>query len=95
MIILINGQKKKGAGLAYFTFEQDKEIKGKGPVGKFFAEESLKEIMKICKAEIGDSIFMACGKQKDIEKILSLARDKIAKDLDLVKKDQFAFLLDS
>ena len=47
--------------------------------------------MKICKAEIGDSIFMACGKQKDIEKILSLARDKIAKDLDLVKKDQFAF----
>ncbi len=84
--------KEEGAsGLAYFTFEQDKEIKGKGPVGKFFAEESLKEIMKICKAEIGDSIFMACGKQKDIEKILSLARDKIAKDLDLVKKDQFAF----
>ena len=84
--------KEEGAsGLAYFTFEQDKEIKGKGPVGKFFAEESLIEIMKICKAEIGDSIFMACGKQKDIEKILSLARDKIAKDLDLVKKDQFAF----
>ena len=50
--------KEQGAsGLAYFTFENDKEIKGKGPVGKFFSEDSLKEIMKICKAEIGDSIF--------------------------------------
>ena len=32
--------KEQGAsGLAYFTLEQDKEIKGKGPVGKFFSEE--------------------------------------------------------
>ena len=39
--------KEQGAsGLAYFTFEQDKEVKGKGPVGKFFKEKSLKEIMK-------------------------------------------------
>ena len=53
--------KDQGAsGLAYFTIEQDKEIKGKGPVGKFFSEDSLKEIMKICNAEIGDSIFLAC-----------------------------------
>ena len=51
--------KDQGAsGLAYFSFEKDKEIKGKGPVGKFFGEESLKEIMQICKAEIGDSIFL-------------------------------------
>jgi aspartyl-tRNA synthetase len=57
--------KEQGAsGLAYFTIEQDKEIKGKGPVGKFFSEESIKEIMKICRAEIGDSIFLACGKKK-------------------------------
>ena len=32
-------------------------------------------------AEIGDSIFFACAKQKDLEKITSLSRDKIAKDL--------------
>ena len=44
-------------GLAYFTLERDKEIKGKGPVGKFFSETSLQELMKICKAEIGDSVF--------------------------------------
>ena len=84
--------KEQGAsGLAYFTLEQDKEIKGKGPVGKFFSKESLKEIMNLCNAEIGDSIFLACGKKKEVEKILSLARDKIAQDLNIIDKDKFAF----
>jgi aspartyl-tRNA synthetase len=84
--------KEQGAsGLAYFTIEQDKEIKGKGPVGKFFSKDSLKEIMKICGAEVGDSIFLACGKDREIEKILSLARDKIARDLELIDKNKFAF----
>ena len=84
--------KEQGAsGLAYFTIEQDKEIKGKGPVGKFFSEDSLKELMKKCNLEIGDSIFLACGKEKEIEKILSSARNKIAQDLDIINKDQFAF----
>ena len=84
--------KEQGAsGLAYFTLEQDKEIKGKGPVGKFFSEDSLKEIMKRCEAEIGDSIFLACGNKKEIQKILALARDKIGQDLDIIDKDQFAF----
>ena len=84
--------KEQGAsGLAYFTFEKDTKISGKGPVGKFFGEESLKEIMKICSAEIGDSIFFACGKSKEVTKILSIARDKIGKDLKLINDDQFAF----
>ncbi len=84
--------KEEGAsGLAYFTIEKDKNIKGRGPVGKFFSEESLKEIMKICDAEIGDSIFLACGKNKEVEKILSLARTKIAQELDIIDKNKFAF----
>ena len=84
--------KDEGAsGLAYFTLDKDKEIYGKGPVGKFFSKESLEEIMDITKAEIGDSIFLACGKQHDVEKITSLARDKIAKDLDLIDENIFAF----
>ncbi len=84
--------KEQGAsGLAYFTLEKDGEIKGKGPVGKFFGPEALKELMKNCNAEIGDSIFLACGKEKEIEKILSLARNKIAQDLDIIVKDKFAF----
>ena len=84
--------KDQGAsGLAYFTIEKDKEISAKGPVGKFFSKESLKEIMNKTKAKVGDSIFLACAKQKDLEKITSLARDKIARDLDLVDENIFAF----
>jgi len=84
--------KEQGAsGLAYFTITKDKKILGKGPVGKFFSEESLKEIMKICNAEVGDSVFLSCAKESEIEKILSISRDKIAKDLDLINEDQFAF----
>ena len=84
--------KEQGAsGLAYFTLEKDGSLKGKGPVGKFFSEKSLNEIIKNYNAEVGDSVFLACGKEKEIEKILSLARDKIAKDLDIIDKNKFAF----
>ena len=72
--------KDQGAsGLAYFTLEKDKEISAKGPVGKFFSSNSLEEIMKKTNAEVGDSIFLACGKQKELEKITSLARIKLPK----------------
>tara|TARA_B110000971_G_scaffold213947_1_gene245425 strand:- start:1855 stop:3645 length:1791 start_codon:yes stop_codon:yes gene_type:complete len=84
--------KEQGAsGLAYFTLEKDQKISAKGPVGKFFQEDALKEIMQITSAEIGDSIFFSCGKVKDVEKISSLARDKIANDLNLINDKEFAF----
>ena len=84
--------KEEGAsGLAYFTFEKDKDISAKGPIGKFFSQDALAEIMKKTNCEIGDSIFMACGKQDELEKITALARDKIAKDLDLIDENVFAF----
>ncbi len=84
--------KEQGAsGLAYLTFEEDDELSAKGPIGKFFPREALTEIMKKTNSEVGDSIFMACGKQHDLEKITALARDKIAKDLDLIDEDVFAF----
>ena len=78
-------------GLAYFTFENNGSITGKGPVGKFFSEESLREIMKITSATIGDSIFLSCGKKNEVEKFLSLARDKICNDLKLIDEGTFAF----
>ena len=47
--------------------------------------------MKNFNADIGDSVFLACGKKEEIEKILSLARTKIAEDLNIIDKDKFAF----
>ena len=84
--------KEEGAsGLAYFTIEKNKDLSAKGPVGKFFSKNAISEIMKKTNSEIGDSIFLACGNQIDLEKITALARDKIAKDLDLIDNDIFAF----
>ena len=84
--------KDQGAsGLAYFTIEKDKDVYAKGPVGKFFSKESLEEIMKETKANVGDSVFLACNKKIELERITSLARNKIAEDLDLIEQNVFAF----
>ena len=84
--------KDQGAsGLAYFTIEKDKDVYAKGPVGKFFSKEALQEIMKETKANIGDSIFLACNKKIELERITSLARNKIAEVLDLIEQNVFAF----
>ena len=84
--------KEQGAsGLAYFTIEKDTNISAKGPVGKFFSREALQEIMKITGAEVGDSVFFACGKINDVEKITALARSKIANELNLIDENTFAF----
>ena len=84
--------KEQGAsGMAYFTFEKNKEISAKGPVGKFFSEAALLELMKQTGADVGDSIFFACNKLKELERITSLARNKIADELDLIDDNTFAF----
>ena len=87
-----NWAKEQGAsGLAYFTIEQNKELSGRGPVGKFFGSDSIQKLMSISSAEVNDSVFLACGKKNDVEKILSLARQKIANELNLIDENCFAF----
>tara|TARA_B100000989_G_scaffold280026_1_gene243144 strand:- start:420 stop:2207 length:1788 start_codon:yes stop_codon:yes gene_type:complete len=85
--------KSEGAsGLAYFSFEKNNgKISGKGTVGKLFSDDSLKELMKMTGAEIGDSIFFACGSKQEVEKILSLARTKIAVELNIINKNEYSF----
>ena len=80
------------SGLAYFSFEKNNgKISGKGTVGKLFSDDSLKELMKMTGAEIGDSIFFACGSKQEVEKILSLARTKIAVELNIINKNEYSF----
>jgi aspartyl-tRNA synthetase len=84
--------KEQGAsGLAYFTFEKKESLSARGSIGKFFSKEALLEIMKKTNCEIGDSIFMACAKKRELEKITAQAREKIALDLNLINNDLFAF----
>ncbi len=79
------------SGLAYFSLEKGDKINAKGPIGKFFSENSLIEIMKQTNSNFGDTVFLSCGNKNDVEKILSNARTKIAEDLNLIDKDCFSF----
>ncbi len=79
------------SGLAYFSIEKSDKLVAKGPVGKFFSEECIKEIMKLMNAEVGDTIFMSCGKKSEVEKLLSNARNKIANELKLIDESAFSF----
>ena len=79
------------SGLAYFSIENSDKLIAKGPVGKFFSEQSLKEIMKKMNAESGDTIFMSCGNKPEVEKLLSNARNKIANELNLIDENVFSF----
>ena len=84
--------KSEGAsGLAYFTFEKDKNLEAKGPVGKFFSTEALNEIVKITGAKVGDSIFFSCDKKENVLQLMSSARNKIANELNLIDQNSFAF----
>ncbi len=84
--------KSEGAsGMAYFTIEKDKNFLAKGPVGKFFSSDSLKEIMRITNAEVGDSIFFSCNNEAEVLQLMSSARDKIANELNLIDQNTFAF----
>ena len=71
--------------------EKNVTLSAKGPIGKFFSEDSLKEICKITDLKIGGSIFFACEKKEEVEKILSEARNKIGNQLGLIDQNIFAF----
>ncbi len=79
-------------GLAYLTIEKNKgSLSAKGPIGKFFPSDALEDLMSISKSEVGDSVFFACGRKPELEKILSQARTKIAKQLNLIDDEKFSF----
>jgi len=93
-----NWAKNEGAkGLGYITIEKVKDkLQGKGPIAKFFSENSLNEIIKFCNLKKNDAVFFSCETQSIAEKISGLTRQKLGKDLNLidVKKFEFCWIVD-
>jgi len=93
-----NWAKSEGAkGLAYMTIEKNKgKIVGKGPIGKFFSEDAIAELIRVCNLKETDAIFFSCDSKKNVEKICGLARQKLGKDLALIdnKKFEFCWIID-
>ncbi len=85
--------KTEGAnGLAYLSIIKTKDkLTGSGPIAKYFSDNGINIITKICNLKDGDAVFFSCEKKQIAEKISGLARQKIAKDLDLIQENQFQF----
>jgi aspartyl-tRNA synthetase len=85
--------KAEGAnGLAYLSIIKAKDkLTGSGPIAKFFSDNGINKIAKTCNLKDGDAVFFSCEKKQIAEKISGLARQKIAKDLDLIQENQFQF----
>jgi len=85
--------KTEGAnGLAYLSIIKTKnKLTGSGPIAKFFSDNGINKIVKACNLKDGDAVFFSCEKKQIAEKISGLSRQRIAKNLDLIAKNQFQF----
>ena len=85
--------KDEGAkGLGYIIFEKSgNKLAGKGPIGKFFSEQSINDLAKKCKLKENDAVFFSCDKIKEAERISGLVRQKLGWELNLIDKNKFEF----
>ena len=93
-----NWAKEEGAkGLGYIILEKNGgKLAGKGPIGKFFSEEAIAELSKICNIKENDSVFFSSDKTNEAERISGIVRQKLGKDLNLIddKKFEFCWIID-
>ncbi|MBT5663589.1 MAG: aspartate--tRNA ligase [Alphaproteobacteria bacterium] len=75
-------------GLGYIFY---KEGLGSGPIAKNIGEDKTQEIKAYFNLSDDDSVFFLCGIPKNFMQFASSARDKIGKDLSLIKENSFEF----
>lgn len=82
--------RKFGAkGLGYF---QMKEEGLKGPLTKFFSEEDLNEIIKVCDIKVGDVVFFGAGDKKVVLDYMGRFRIYLAELMGIIPQDEFNFV---
>ena len=77
-------------GLAYLAIHEDGSYKCS--FGKFMKEEELDTLVKAMDGKPGDLLFFAADKDKVVFDVLGNLRLELARQLDLLKKDDFKFL---
>lgn len=88
---LVEFAKGYGAkGLAYLVINDDGSYKSS--FAKFMTEEELKAIVDALEGKPGDLLLFAADKNKIVWNVLGALRLEIAKNLGLLKKDEFKFL---
>ena len=77
-------------GLDYLAIHEDGSYKCS--FGKFMKEEELDALVKAMDGKPGDLLFFAADKDKVVFDVLGNLRLELARQLDLLKKDDFKFL---
>ena len=80
------------SGLAYINFEKsNNKIIGKGPIAKFFSENAITNLIKLCKISEKDSVFFVCNKENEAISFSGIVRQKIANELKMIDNKVFKF----
>ncbi|WP_432631220.1 aspartate--tRNA ligase [Brotaphodocola sp.] len=88
---LVEFAKGYGAkGLAYIAIHEDGSLKSS--FAKFMTEEQMDALVKAMDGKPGDLLLFAADKNKVVWDVLGALRLEIAKQKDLLKKDDFKFL---
>ncbi len=88
---LIDFAKGYGAnGLAYLCIEPDGSFKSS--FAKFMTEEQLQSLVEAMGGQAGDLLLFAAGKNTIVFSVLGALRCEVAKQLDLIDKNQYNFL---
>ena len=77
-------------GLAYLSVNEDGTYKSS--FAKFMTEEELKALVEVMNGEPGDLLLFAADKNKIVWSVLGALRLEIAKNLELLDKNEFKFL---
>ncbi len=88
---LVEFAKGYGAkGLAYLCINEDGSIKSS--FAKFMTEEELDNLVKAMNGKPGDLLLFAADRNKIVWEVLGALRCELAKQLELIPEDEFAFL---
>jgi aspartyl-tRNA synthetase len=83
-------QSEDQPGLGYIFWREGEEG-GAGPIAKNIGADRANAIRDQLGLKVGDAAFFVAGDQAVFYKFAGLARNKVAVELNLVDKDQFAF----
>lgn len=78
-----------GEGLAWMKYDGEKF---ESNIVKFFSEKELNNLSQRLNLKGGEILFFSAGEHKKSCELLGLVRQKVAKELNLIKKDEYKFV---
>ena len=88
---LVSFAKDYGAkGLAYIAIHEDGSLKSS--FSKFMTEEEMQALVAAMEGEAGDLLLFAADKNKVVYSVLGALRLELAKQMDLLDKNEFCFV---